>query len=60
MRELEQEIETLEGTIAELEAQLSDPAVTSDHQKMQAVCETLGAARERSEACFEELIELEQ
>ena len=60
MRELEQEIETLEGTIAELEAQLSDPAVTSDHQKMQAVCEALGAARERSEACFEELIELEQ
>lgn len=59
MRELEAEIEALEVTIAELEERLTDPEVCTDYQKMQEVCDALSDARARSEADFEELMELE-
>ena len=60
MRELEAEIEALEVTIAELEERLTDPDVCTDYQKMQEVCDALGEARAKSEADFEELMELEE
>lgn len=59
MRELEAEIEALDVTIAELEERLTDPEVCADYQKMQEVCDALSDARARSEADFEELMELE-
>ena len=58
IRELEQEIEALDGKIAELEEQLTLPEVCTDYQKMQEVCDALGEARAKSEADFEELMEL--
>ncbi len=60
MRELEQEIEQLDETIAALEEQLTLPEICTDYQKMHAVCEELEAAKQRSEACFMELCELEE
>ena len=60
MRELENEIEALEVTIAELEEQLTLPEICTDYQKMQEVCDALGQARAQSEADFEELMELEE
>ena len=60
IRALEQEIEALEQEIAGLETQLTLPEVCTDYQKMQAVCDALGAARAKSEADFEELMELEE
>ncbi len=60
MRELENEIEALETQIAELETQLTQPDICSDYQKMQEICNSLQAARDRSEACFAELVELEE
>lgn len=60
MRELEQEIEALDGTIAELEEQLTAPEICSDYQKMQEVCSLLETAKNRSEECFMELCELEE
>ncbi|MBR3630111.1 MAG: ABC-F family ATP-binding cassette domain-containing protein [Oscillospiraceae bacterium] len=59
MRELEQEIEALEVTVAELEEQLTLPEICTDYQKMQDVCKALEDAKNRSEACFAELCELE-
>ncbi|MDE5564034.1 MAG: ATP-binding cassette domain-containing protein [Oscillospiraceae bacterium] len=59
IRELEQEIETLEVTVIELEEQLTRPEVCTDYQKMQEVCQALETAKERSEACFTELFELD-
>jgi ATP-binding cassette subfamily F protein 3 len=58
IRELEQEIEALDVKIAELEEQLTLPEVCTDYQKMQEVCDALGEARAKSEADFEELMEL--
>ena len=60
MRELEAEIEALEVEIQELEAKLNLPEICTDYQKMQEVCDALGAARAKSEADFEELMELEE
>ena len=59
MRELEQEIEALEVTIAELEEKLTLPEICTDYQKMHDVCAELEGAKNRSEACFAELCELE-
>ena len=58
IRELESEIEALDVKIAELEEQLTLPEVCTDYQKMQEVCDALGEARAKSEADFEELMEL--
>ncbi len=58
IRELEKEIEDLDVKIAELEEQLTLPEVCTDYQKMQEVCDALGEARAKSEADFEELMEL--
>ncbi len=60
MRELEQEIEQLDLSIAELEEQLTLPEVCTDYQKMNEVCAQLEAAKLRSEECFMELCELEE
>lgn len=60
MRELEAEIEQLDNVIAELEEQLALPEVCADYQKMQALCDRLEEARNRSEECFAELCELEE
>jgi ATP-binding cassette subfamily F protein 3 len=60
IRELEQEIETLEITIAELGEQLTLPKICTDYQKMHEVCEKLENAKNQSEACFAELCELEE
>ncbi len=60
MRELEQEIEKTDSSIAELEAQLTLPEVCTDYQKMHEVCAALEAAKQYSEECFMELCELEE
>jgi len=60
MRELEQEIERLDQTIAELEEKLTLPEICTDYQKMNAVCAELEDAKLQSEACFMELCDLEE
>ncbi|MBQ4464752.1 MAG: ABC-F family ATP-binding cassette domain-containing protein, partial [Oscillospiraceae bacterium] len=60
IRELEAEIEALDAEIASLEEKLTDPEVCADYQKMQEVCDAIGNAKARSEADFEELMELEE
>ncbi|MCR5717532.1 MAG: ABC-F family ATP-binding cassette domain-containing protein [Oscillospiraceae bacterium] len=58
IRELEQEIEALDVTIAGLEEKLTLPEICTDYQKMQEVCDALGEARAAYEADFGELMEL--
>lgn len=60
MRELEQEIERLDQSIAELEEKLTLPEICTDYQKMNAVCAELEDAKLQSEACFMELCDLEE
>ncbi len=60
MKELEQEIETLDLQISDLEASLTRPEICTDYQKMQEICQQLEAAKNQSEACFAELCELEE
>ena len=58
-KRLEQEMDALQAEETQLEASLSDEAVTGDYEKMQAVCSRLEEIRQLQEALLEQLIELE-
>ncbi len=53
LKKTEQNIEALSQTVAELEARLEDPAVTSDHLALQEVCDTLEATKARLDEAYE-------
>ena len=60
VKELENEIERLEGLIAQLEAEISDPAVAADFALMTEKCTQLEQARNDVEAMTDEWAELSE
>lgn len=58
IREIEKEITSLEEEEATLSAMLTDPAVTGDFQKLNAVCNRLNEIKEKNEQLYEEYEEL--
>ena len=60
VKELENEIERLEGLIAQLESEISDPAVAADFALMTEKCTQLEQARNDVEAMTDEWAELSE
>ena len=57
---LEKTIEQNEQTIEELTAQMSDPSIASDYQKMEEICQRIEQLKNDNETFGEEWLELSE